>query len=59
MYIYICIYIYIHMRMCVYINIWMWTKLFVKSNAMHKLGSSAIGCKDLSATGGITHRVLV
>ena len=35
------------------------TKLYVKSNAMHKLGSSPIGCEDFSIPGGITNGVSV
>ena len=32
-------------------------KLYVKSNAMHKLGSSPIGCEDFSIPRGITNGV--
>ena len=35
------------------------TKVFVKFTAMHKLGSSPIGCEDFSTPGGITNGVSV
>ena len=35
------------------------TKLYVNINAMHKLGSSPIGCEDFSIPGGITNGVSV
>ena len=31
------------------------TRLYVKVNAMHKLGSSPIGCEDFCIPGGITN----
>ena len=34
-------------------------KLYVKFNAMRKLGSSPIGCEDFSVPGGITNGVSV
>ena len=59
--IYVCIYIYIYIyilciRICVADRF-----LFVKSNAMRKLGSSPMGCEDfsLSTAGGITNGLLV
>ena len=51
MYIYIIyIYKYIHERR---------TRLYVNLTAMHKLGSSPIGCEDFSVRGGITNGGLV
>ena len=34
-------------------------KLYVKVNAMHKLGSPPIGCEDFSIPGGIINGVSV
>ena len=35
------------------------TTLYIKFNAMHKLGSSPIGCEDFSIPGGITNGISV
>ena len=74
-YIYVCMYIYIYIliHICMYIYthtywyeyrthtyIYMSNKQsYIESNAMHKLGSSPIGCEDLRIPGIITNGVSV
>ena len=62
MYIYIiCIAVYIYSKyICIHIYIYeQWTKLYVKFDAMHKLGSSPIGCEDFRIPGCITNGVSI
>ena len=42
-----------------YIYLWVADKLYAKFNAIHKLGSSPIGCEDFRVPGSITNGVSV